>query len=141
MDSMNAAEIRRAFADFCGTDRYRQFVSAIWSKAIPKQRLVYWQEQLWREYSKSSSSILPTSFVELYEVFRVCPRHLEPLEILQESTGAVLDPMLRGLTEGDIVRLFPFAVLAVTHRGVTEWLSCPACRSELKAHTARTRPS
>ena len=63
---MDAAEIRRAFADFCGTDRYRQFVAAIWRKAIWKQRLVFWQEQLWREFSKASASALPVSFADVY---------------------------------------------------------------------------
>ena len=134
---MDADEIRRSFADFCGTDRYRQFVAAIWRKAIWKQRLVFWQEQLWREFSRSTASALPVSFADVYRVFRVCPRHLEPLEVVErDGTSAVLPG---GSPNDDRADLFLLALVAVTQRGVTEALSCRSCRSDREARTAAAR--
>ena len=137
---MNAAEIRCSFADFCGVNHYREFVAAIWSKAIPKQRLVFWQEQLWRQFSKSSAAALPASFAEVQRVFRVCPRHLEPLETLEQNRASTVAALLGDVPEEDRPELFPFAVVALTQGGLTEALSCPACRSDLDARTAAARP-
>lgn len=137
---MNAAEVRRSFAEFCGDDRYRQFVAAIWSKAIPKQRLVFWQEQLWREFSKHWAAALPESFVEVQRVFQVCPRHLQPLESLERDRDSTLDALLAKVPEEDRTELFPFTVIALTQRGLTEVLSCAACRADLGARWAMIPP-
>src|SRR5687768_5911529 len=97
---MNAAETRRNFAAFCGIDRYRQFVSAIWTSSIRKRRLVYWQEQLWRAFAESCADKLPSSFAELQHLFEVCPRHLEPLHTI-EAHGFDAIPTLRQRVPGD----------------------------------------
>jgi hypothetical protein len=132
---MNTAEIRRAFADFCGTDRYRQFVAAIWSSAIPKQRLIYWQEQLWRAFAESCSAPVPSAFGDLLPVFEVCPRHLEPLHVVDGPKFDAIAESRQGVPEDDRDELYPFAVIAVTQGGVTRALSCPACVSDLESRT------
>jgi hypothetical protein len=137
---MNAAEIRRAFAEFCGVDRYRQFVATIWSKAIAKQRLVFWQEQLWREFSSSAASPLPASFEEIQRVFRVCPRHLEALETLEPGRASAVVESLADVGEDEWLERYPFSVANVTQGGVKETLSCPACRSELEARITEGPP-
>ena len=137
---MNAAEMRRSFADF-SIDRYRQFIAAIWSKAIPKQRLVYWQQQLWREYPKSAAAALPFSFAEIQRVFQVCPRHLEPLEVPEQNRVRAIAALLGDVSQDDRAELFPFAVVTLTQRGVTESLSCPVCVCDLEASNAAARPS
>ena len=129
---MNAAEIRRAFADFCGTDRYRQFVAAIWSSAIPKQRLIYWQEQLWRAFAESHSAPVPSALGELLPIFEVCPRHLEPLHVVEGPQFDAIAKSRQSVPEDDR-ELCPFAVVAVTQGGVTRALSCPACVSDLES--------
>src|SRR5688572_18435134 len=111
---MNAAEIRRAFADFCGTDRYRQFVAAIWSSAIPKQRLIYWQEQLWRAFAESRSAPVPSAFGELLPIFEVCPRHLEPLHAVDGPQFDAIAKSRHGVPQYDRDEAYAFAVVAVS---------------------------
>ena len=132
---MNAAEIRRAFADFCGIDRYRQFVAAIWSSAIPKQRLIYWQEQLWREFAESRSAPVPSAFGELLAIFELCPRHLEPLHVVDGRQFDAIATSRQGIPEDVRDDLYPFAVVVVTQGDVTRALSCPACVSGLESQT------
>jgi len=130
---MNDAEVRNVFAAFCGADRYRQFIATYWSKAVPKQRLVFWQERLWREFAEASAAAPPASFAEVRRVFQVCPRHLEPLELPEPSRVPGVLELLRDVPEDDRMKRYPFAVVLVTHEGVTKSLSCPMCVAELEA--------
>ena len=62
----------------------------------------------------------------------------ETLELGRASAAVV--ESLAGVGEDEWLERYPFAVANVTQGGVTETLSCPACRSELQAHIAEGPP-
>jgi hypothetical protein len=131
---MDKDDVRCRFMNFCGIERYRKFISAIWTKSVPKQRLIYWQEQIWNEFKRHSQLDSPERFSDICRLFCVCPRHLKPLDEVDAVAKSELSRLLGRVAEDDLFELFPFALIAVSDRnGKVEDLSCGSCSTDLRS--------
>ena len=133
ISGLSPASLRDEFRRFCGEDRYRKFASVIWMNAFPKQRLMYWQQQLWREFSAASSQRLPTDFGAIRKLFNICPLHLCELELLSEEQAVPVSHQFARARQDIMLKEAPFAIVAVTRSrdAKPEIVSCPECRHRL----------
>ena len=52
--------ILEQFKDFCGTEKYNKFVSALGVTCTHRGHMMYWQEQLWNQFASRTTTQLPT---------------------------------------------------------------------------------
>lgn len=79
---MNATEIRRAFCEHLGVERYRRFVNQIVRETPERNELAYWQDRCWREFVNRAPHA-PTELNDIRLLFLWCYIHecaLEPIE-------------------------------------------------------------
>ncbi|MFO0965896.1 MAG: hypothetical protein U0793_09980 [Gemmataceae bacterium] len=71
---METHELRALFRVFAGADRYRKFVRAVSHTCRDKNRLLFWQEQLWNDFA---ASLANPSFAgeDIIRAFSVCDVH------------------------------------------------------------------
>ena len=74
---VDPAEIRYAFHDFVGAERYRKFVSMVPSTA-DGNRLKFWQERAWESFTTEHPQ-LTLDFAGIVDLFRICHLHGNPL--------------------------------------------------------------
>src|SRR5688572_29791891 len=88
MSKMNVGEVRTAFREFAGEERFREFVRAVSQRCPEKGRLFFWQEQMWGEFVSTVAGV-GTCQDEILRIFRICDVHgceLEPPPTNDELT-------------------------------------------------------
>jgi hypothetical protein len=139
--AMDAALLRRQFAEYCGADLYHRFVRSLNTTGRSKQRLLYWQEETWRafaELSPEATELAEGGYAAIASLFHVCDVH--DCELASERASVVYglvcfsDAYLDARNEE-----FPFAN-PVAYGGCVEADSvevdlefCPECRRRLEA--------
>jgi hypothetical protein len=135
---LDSAALRRAFAEFLGSDRYRKFIQ----QGFRHGRLRFWQEREWERFTAAHPEFA-VGAEELADVVRVCYLHGDELQL---DTADVY-PGCRDFAQWYIDarnRLFPNAATdGVSAEGrlfgrdrVTVWY-CPSCRASEMAWRAR----
>jgi hypothetical protein len=76
---MNAPEIRVAFRNFVGEDRYGRFVRQIVRDTPTAHQLRFWQDRVWREFVEVARDV-PTKLPDIREIFLQCYVHDQPLD-------------------------------------------------------------
>ena len=71
---MDTRELRASFLRFAGQDRYRKFVRTINGACRSKNRLLFWQEELWQEFAATIADP-PNVDKEVMDAFNVCDVH------------------------------------------------------------------
>lgn len=119
---MDTRELRALFRRFAGPDRYSKFVRAVNRSCRRKGRLLFWQEQLWKEFAATNPET-PRAFEQVMSTFSVCDVHDCPLQ--KPSDEAPL-PEIRNTLECEVAsnNLFPFAI--------DQNLVCDQCRTARK---------
>jgi hypothetical protein len=120
---MHAADVRVSFRDFAGQERYRRFVRTLNRECRRKQRLFFWQEELWRQFVASTPGA-PTDEATIMNTFRICDVHGCDLEALPCTDLSPRPDEIRHTAEFDEAHkaLFPLAAGGE--------LVCIQCRSE-----------
>lgn len=134
---MDHNSLRSALMGFCGEQRYRQFLRALVDSARSKHRLLFWQEQLWTQFTAAHPEYAALSFAETEAALRICHLHLVEMTVSplvpERADSACVTPSPLYMDARN--RLFP------CHRFV-EWshasndprkavlFSCPLCVAE-----------
>ncbi len=80
-------DIRTAFEEFAGTEKYRHFVLTLYEAFPLRDQLFFWQEELLGEFSKHfKRHVIQHS--EVYKIFNHCPVHKGQLK---SDTVAIVD--------------------------------------------------
>jgi hypothetical protein len=74
MPKSDVPDLRKAFRKFAGEARFSKFVRAISQTCPRKERLLFWQEQLWREFVETTQDV-PTGQDQILRAFRICDIH------------------------------------------------------------------
>lgn len=120
MPEMDGGEVRAAFRNFAGEERFRRFVRAASQKCPEKGCLFFWQEQLWGKFVATVAGVGMRQN-EILQAFRICDVHgceLEPPPTDNTSTEIRDTPEY----EQALRTLFP---LATSH-----YFVCRICRLE-----------
>jgi hypothetical protein len=88
-------EIRDRFAAFAGTEVFRRFVSKLNKACRWQGRLLFWQEDLWKQFVDANPGIELT-FDEIEKALRICELHecelqVDPQGLSASCKGAVND--------------------------------------------------
>ncbi len=75
----DSSSLLRDFRLFCGSEKYVKFLSVINTRAVHLRRLLHWQEKLWFEFCGKNNEYSNIEQSELFEIFRICHIHNEPL--------------------------------------------------------------
>jgi hypothetical protein len=108
---MNAPEIRAAFRNFVGEDRYRRFVQQVVRDTPTAHQLRFWQDSLWREFVAVARDA-PTELPEIRQVFVWCYVHDQPLDASPAWHNQPVLPWPKKMKDGRIEALpqqFPFS--------------------------------
>jgi hypothetical protein len=105
---MDISDLRTLFHQFVGDDRYRNFVRTINLTCRKQNRLFYWQEQLWSEFTETNPHISQTA-EDIMDLFCICDVHNYPLRSPANDESL---PAIRDTPEYEIAfeSLFPFAI-------------------------------
>jgi|SRR5688572_3089260 len=71
---MIAEQIRNAFKDFVGKEKYVHFILTLYEAFPLRDRLFFWQEQLLKDFS-NEFGIKPIIIENIYQIFNHCPIH------------------------------------------------------------------
>jgi hypothetical protein len=117
---MDINEVRVAFREFAGEVRFRKFVRAVSQRCHRKERLFFWQEQLWGNFvcTVPRAARCPD---EILRAFRICDVHgceLEPTPT-NDALAEIRDTPEYGQA---LETLFPLAA--------GRYFVCPRCRFE-----------
>jgi len=135
---MEAAELRRAFAQFLGDERFRKFVRTGWQRG----RLRYWQEQEWRRFT-SLRPDLAVPLAKLEIALRICELHGDELQSGEAQLfHGCIDYTTTYLDQRN--RLFPHAendLVSTEGRPmqgdrIVVWF-CPSCRKAKERWNSR----
>jgi len=62
VNNSESQEIVAAFRQFCGVERFNKFKHTLVDLCRIKKRLMFWQEQLWKEFTQSAGLNIPATF-------------------------------------------------------------------------------
>jgi hypothetical protein len=132
---MTRDELRAAFKEFCGTNRYWQFVEELHDAACRGKRLEPWQEELWGRFAKTTGEDLPQSVDAIHAEFRQCFIHCIDLEPgrAEIAYGLIREPSGEFYERAEYYPFgtpFVFGGCRERTETTTQVLFCPQCRKE-----------
>lgn len=65
MNNSEVSEIVRQFQQYCGIERFKKFKDELRTTCRERNRLMYWQEKLWQEFTESAQINIPATLRDL----------------------------------------------------------------------------
>ena len=72
---MDQEELASHFAAFCGPEKFLAFMFKLTTTCRYKERLLFWQQDLWDAFAAQHPESVPTAFDDIVALLSKCPIH------------------------------------------------------------------